>query len=211
MDKPEAGDHRRVRLLIPDAVPISLLALLDQEQALDWLFALEVDVWVTDLVQAEVTREVPDESRQRAAARKRIEAWFAANVGRLKIQPTTSGKEYRNAMELWRRAGSPADLKPAPQRGGGDRSILDTLEVAEEIVAHDECVIIVTNDKRLRAAILATAETSIDLMGTETLIELLATDYGVDAARSAWAKIQARADGKAPDILEEDPVYYRPG
>ena len=43
-------DARRPRLLIPDNTPLSLLSMMGKE-ALDGLFELGAEVWVTDMVR----------------------------------------------------------------------------------------------------------------------------------------------------------------
>jgi hypothetical protein len=43
-------DARKPRLLIPDTTPLSLLSMMGKA-ALDWLFELGAEVWITDMVR----------------------------------------------------------------------------------------------------------------------------------------------------------------
>jgi hypothetical protein len=102
----DIGTNLRWRLLIPDNTPLSLLGLLGVE-ALDWLFVPGAEVWVTDMVREEALRDPDPGDDRRAEHRAIISDWFNRNRHRIRIQSTAEGLEYKKAMEVWRRAGSP--------------------------------------------------------------------------------------------------------
>lgn len=204
-----ARSDRRQRLLIPDATPISLLALIG-ESALDWLFVPGVDVWVTDMVREETVREPGPGSDQRPAHRAAIQRWFKRNEHRIRIQTTDAGDEYRKAMEAWELIGRRPDLKPS-WKGRGDASILQALDAAAKSVDHGEAVVAIVDDKQLRAALRISNKVDIDLMATESFVAWMAGKFGIREADTAWEAITVAAGGKAPPAPEEDPVYIHCG
>lgn len=204
---PEAA--RAVRFLIPDTVPLSLLGMIGPT-ALDWLFLPGAEVWVTDMVREEATRDPEPDRDQRIRHRADIRAWLARNEHRIRTQPTTEGEKYRNAMALWERAGRPSDLKPA-WHDRGERSVLEVLDAAGRAVEDGEAVIVITDDGDARAALKARKDLDIDLMGTESFIDLVADEHGVVEAATAWQAIAMAANGKVPVTDEDDPVYVRRG
>ena len=74
-----AVDKRVSRLLIPDNTPLSLLAWIGGE-ALDWLFVVGAEVWVTDMVKAEALRDPDPGEDPRAAHRAEIVARCAVGI-----------------------------------------------------------------------------------------------------------------------------------
>lgn len=92
------------RLLIPDSTPLSLLSMIGRE-ALDWLFAPGVEVWVTDMVRHEALRD-PDPGDDQSEQRQTLRQWFADNAGRIRIQQTPEGQDYERQMRNWIRGGS---------------------------------------------------------------------------------------------------------
>ena len=117
---------RKARILIPGNTPLSLLAMVGPE-ALDWLFVPGAEVWVTDMVRREALRDPPEGGDQRELHRRDIINWFERNKHLIHEQPTDEGEEYRKAMEAWRLAGMPKELKPS-WKGRGERSVLEVLE-----------------------------------------------------------------------------------
>jgi hypothetical protein len=203
---PQARKHPW-RLLIPDNSPLSLLGMLGSE-ALDWLFVPGAELWVTDMVRQEVLRDPDPSDDQRAEHRAAIAGWFARNKHRIRIQRTAEGEEYRKAMETWRLAGSPAELKPS-WTGRGEKSILQVLDGVEKNLADGEVVIAIVDDGKARAALRLTRMIDIDLMATETCIEWLHQRFHVQKATTAWAAIKMTLAERAPGAPAEDPAYNR--
>ena len=73
IDKPDPEDIRSPKFLIMDNTPLSLLGAID---ALDWFFEPGCDVWITDLVLEEATREPGEGRDQRRATRNYIANWI---------------------------------------------------------------------------------------------------------------------------------------
>ena len=198
------------RLLIPDTTPLSLLSMIGRE-ALDWVFAPGVEIWVTDMVRHEALRDPDPGDGQRAAQRQTLRGWFADNANRIGVQPTPEGQDYEREMRNWVRGGRvPAD-KPS-WRNRGERSIRDLLPIVSQIVAEGECVVLLTDDRSARSLVIQAArmqEGETDLMATETFLEWLSRDYGIVDTRRAWVAIKAAAGGKQPDAPTHDPVYVR--
>jgi hypothetical protein len=198
---------RRWRLLIPDNTPLSLLGLLG-EDGLDWLFVPGAEVWITDMVREEAIRDPDPGDDQRLKHRAVIRDWFERNKHRIRVQPTPEGAEYRKAMENWRRAGSPADLKPG-WIARGEKSILHVLDGVEKLLADGEAVVTLVDDRKARAAIRLVDTIDVDLMSTETFLQWLHQRFHVENATTAWRIIKAAARGRAPDAPHDDPVYVR--
>ncbi len=158
---------RTARILIPNNTPLSLLTMVGAE-ALDWLFAPGAEVWVTDMVKYEALRDPGEGGDQRDLHRCEIANWFERNKHVIHEQPTDEGDEYRKAMEAWRLAGMPEQLKPS-WKGRGERSILEVLDSVEKVVAGGEVVIAIVDDRRARAAIKTLEDVDTDLMATEAL------------------------------------------
>lgn len=196
---------RMARILIPDNTPLSLLAMVGPE-ALDWLFAPGAEVWVTDMAKYEALRDPDEGGDQRELHRRDIADWFATNKHRINEQTTEQGEEYRKAMETWRLAGMPKDLKPA-WKGRGERSILEVLDGVEKAAADGETIIALVDDRKARAAIKALEDVDIDLMATETYLEWLVRRFGIKEAATAWVAIKIATNKKAPNAPEEDPVH----
>jgi len=205
--KHSAGKPSR-RFLIPDNSPLSLLGMLGSE-ALDWLFVPGAEVWVTDMVREEAQRAPDPGDDQRTEHRAAIIEWFSRNKHRIRIQRTDEGEEYRKAMETWRLAGSPVELKPS-WAGRGEKSILQVLDGVEKLLQDGEIVIALVDDGKARAAIRLIKTIDIDLMATETFIEWLHRRFHVPEATTAWAAIKMTLAERAPDAPLEDPVHIRP-
>lgn len=199
---------RKARILIPDNTPLSLLAMVGPK-ALDWLFVPGAEVWVTDMVRREALRDPAEGGDQRELHRRDITDWFERNKHLIHEQPTEEGEEYRKAMEAWRLAGMPKELKPS-WKGRGERSVLEVLDGIEKVVAEGEVVIAIVDDRRARAAIKTLEDVDVDLMATETYLEWLVRRFGIKEAATAWMTIKIATDKKAPSAPDEDPVHiYR--
>ncbi|MGQ9365900.1 hypothetical protein [Azospirillum sp. A39] len=212
-------DVRRPAILIPDATPLSLLGMV---RGLDWLFAPGAELWITDMVWDEVLRE-PDEGKdRRVAQRSETATWLDANRHRIRRIGTEIGRRYQaevdahaRALELWRRAGHPEDLRPEPpeRRGRGDASVLPAVKMANETLALGTSVLALADDRDLRAALLVTMArepaASVTLMGTQTFLAWIHEDFGVEDARHAWAAIEIATGGRAPDAADPDPLHIR--
>ena len=92
------------RILLPDATPVSLLASLGDE-ALDWLLAPGLPLWLTDMVIIEITREPDEGADRRKETRAAAADWLRRNRGRYRIENTPEGKAYLAAMQAWEALG----------------------------------------------------------------------------------------------------------
>lgn len=196
---------RRARILIPDNTPLSLLAMIGPS-ALDWLFVPGAEVWITDMVLEEAMREPSPDADQRDRHRADLSAWLGRNRRRIHVQPTEEGEEYRKAMQNWAGAGSPPATRPS-WRARGERSILQVLDAVERLVADGEAVLAIVDDRKVRAAIRALADVDIDILATESFLTLLAEEYDLEEAATAWMAIRIASGETAPDAPEEDPVH----
>ena len=199
---------RHARILIPDNTPLSLLAMIGDE-GLDWLFVPGSELWVTDMVREEALRKPDPSDDQREIHRGALADWFERNSGRIRVQTTDEGEEYRKAMEAWRRLpDAPADLKPS-WKGRGERSIIQVLDGIEKLVTKGGAVITIVDDRKARAAISLLTNVDVDLIATETYIYWLWKRFRVKNTDTAWAVIKMAAGGKAPDAPYEDPVHIQ--
>jgi hypothetical protein len=113
-------------------------------------------------------------------------------------------QSFENAMDLWRRAGSPAGLEPLRPdwKDRGDQSVWVGVNIANDALATGESVIALADDHVVRAAIEARGRqkktASIDLMGTQTFIQWMAGDFAVEEALTAWDAIEMAREGKVP-------------
>jgi hypothetical protein len=227
--KPAPGDERRPAILVSDAGPLSLLATVPG--ALDWLFVPGCEVWIPDIILDEVLRNPGEGRDQRIEHRAEVAGWVQGNRYRIKRLETRIGKRYDaemrsydNAMDLWRRAGSPAGLEPLRPdwKDRGDQSVWVGVNIANDALATGESVIALADDHNVRAAIEARGRqkrtASIDLMGTQTFIQWMAGDFAVEEALTAWDAIEIAREGKVPtfnsdsdnpDGGADDPVYIR--
>ena len=193
---------RRSRILIPDNTPLSLLAMVGPT-ALDWLFVPGAEVWVTDMVREEALRVPDPDDDQRDIHRGELASWFERNQVRIHIQNTDEGEQYREAMENWGALGNPRERKPR-SRGRGERSILQVLDGIERLVAEGEAVLAIVDDRKARAAIRLLTDVDVDLMATESLLAMIAEDYHVEEAQTAWLAIKIACGGKAPPAPAQD-------
>jgi hypothetical protein len=197
-------------LLIPDSTPLSLLAMLGGE-ALDWLFVPGAELWVTDMVRNEALREPDPGDDPRTWQRRVLRAWFEENAPRIHIKPTLEGQDYEREMRNWVRGGRPAADKPS-WRNRGERSLVDVLSAAAQLVADGEAVILLVDDRSARAMLVRAVqsrELEADIMATETFLVLLEEDFGVVEAGTAWQAIRLAAGGNEPATPVADPVYVR--
>ncbi|MCA1500167.1 hypothetical protein [Bradyrhizobium sp. NBAIM14] len=133
---------------------------------------------------------------RRELHRREIANWFERNNHL--IQPCDEGHEYREAMEAWRLAGMPMELKPS-WKGRGERSILEVLNSVEEVVAEGEVVIAIIDDRKARTVIKTLEDVDIDLMATETYLEWLVKRFGIKGAAAARTTIRITTDKKGAD------------
>ncbi|MBB3966804.1 hypothetical protein [Rhizobium metallidurans] len=208
------GDLARApRLLIPDTSPLSLLSMAGRD-ALDYLFVPRIEVWITDMVAIEATRDPDPDDDPRTEQRKLLAAWFGDNRHRVKVMETAVGREYEKAMTNWRMGGGTPDLKPS-WTGRGDYSLLDVLAAAETVVEDSETVVLLVDDRRARAALRQTENLNLDILSTRSFIAMLETEFGVENATDIWTIIEIAAGvneqgkSKVPDPLPEDPLYVR--
>ncbi|WP_112943907.1 MULTISPECIES: hypothetical protein [unclassified Rhizobium] len=205
--------ERIPRLLIPDTSPLSLLSMAGRD-ALDYLFVPQVEVWITDMVAIEATRDPDPDDDRRTEQRKLLADWLADNSHRIRVMETAVGREYEKAMTNWRMGGSVPDLKPS-WKGRGDYSLLDVLSVAETVVDDSEAVVLLVDDRRARAALRQTENLNLDILSTRAFIDILETEFGIENASDIWTIIEIGAGvnehgkSKVPDPLLEDPLYVR--
>lgn len=205
---------RRIpRLLIPDNSPLSLLSAAGRD-GLDALFVPGVEVWVTDMVQIEATREPDPGDDPRRGQRRLIAEWFEVNKHRISVMETEAGREYLKAMVNWAIGGSGPDLKPS-WTGRGDVSLLNILSSAEKVVADHEAVVLLVDDRRARAALRQTEGLNLDILSTRAYVSMLEEEFGVENAPDIWKAIEMAAGvnehgaSKAPAHQQEDPIYVR--
>jgi hypothetical protein len=199
------------RLLIPDTTPLSLLSMMGQA-ALDWLFELGAEVWVTDMVREEAMREPEPGADRRMGQRKALRDWFATNANRIRIQPTPQGADYQREMRNWVGAGRVAADKPS-WRNRGEASIADLVPLAAEIVQFGEALVFLVDDRAARAVLVAAAQINAidaDIMGTQSFLAMLEQDFHVIEAGTAWQAIRIAADGDVPVPYDPDPIIVRP-
>lgn len=179
-------DQLAPRLLIPDPTPLSLLAMVGKE-ALDWLFVPGIEVWVTDMVRHEASRNPDPRADFRTEHRKALRDWFAENVGRIKIRITPEGQDYEREMRNWVRGGSSPEDKPS-WRDRSELGISQVLAVVSRLIGSRESVIVLADDRSARALLLRIVREdglNADLMATETFLTLLERDHGVAKAGAA--------------------------
>lgn len=209
----EDSIQRIPRLLIPDTSPLSLLSMAGRE-ALDYLFVPGVEVWMTDMVEIEATREPDPDDDQRAAQRKVLSEWFDDNRHRLHVKETAVGREYSKSMRNWEMGGRQPGLKP-DWADRGDYSLFDILAAAELVVQDSQSVVLLVDDRRARAALRQTENLNLDILSTRAFVAMLETEFGVENAPDIWTIIEicagANEQGKSkvPDPLSEDPIYVR--
>ncbi|UXN58249.1 hypothetical protein [Phyllobacterium zundukense] len=204
IDKPDPEDTRSPKFLIMDNTPLSLLGAIE---ALDWFFEPGCDVWITDLVLEEATREPGEGRDQRRATRNYIASWIESNRNRLTVLATAEGERYRQEMELWELAGSPERLRPT-WKDRGEASLLQGVQTIKAALQSGEAIVVLVDDRDARDAIRA-VRADINMMGTQTFIEWLLEDFGIAQAETAWTSILMATGNTADPGEDEDPVYIR--
>jgi hypothetical protein len=205
-------DDLSPRLLIPDNTPLSLLSMMGKD-ALNWLFELGAEVWVTDMVQAEALRDPEPGANQRRDQRAALKEWFRENGNRIRIQPTQDGGDYQREMRNWDRGGRVAADKPS-WRNRGEVSLSEVIPIAANLVASGETLVLLVDDRAARAMLLAAIQTHVlnaDIMATQTFIDILDRDFGLVEAATAWQTVSLAADGDVPMPYNPDPIIVRPG
>lgn len=181
---------------------------------LDYLFVPGVELWVTDMVHIEATREPEPGDDPRREQRKVIADWFADNRHRIAVMETDAGREYMKAMVNWTMSGSRPEMKPN-WTGRGDASLLNILAAAEKVVADGETVVLLVDDRKARAALRQTENLNLDIVSTRAFVSMLESEFGVENASNVWPIIEIAAGvnehgkSRVPDTLLEDPVYVR--
>jgi hypothetical protein len=205
--------YRSPRLLIPDNTPLSLLSNAGAD-GLNALFVPGVEVWVTDMVKIEATREPDPGDDARREQRRFIEDWFETNKHRVFVMETASGREYMKAMVNWTLGGSRPDLKPN-WSDRGDASLINILSTAEKVVADHEAAVLIVDDRKARAALRTMENINLDIMSTEAFVWMLEEKFGVSNVSDIWRTIITSAGtnehgkSKVPDRPLEDPVFVR--
>jgi hypothetical protein len=143
---------------------------------------LGVPLVVTDMVIEEATR---NENLWWHAETK---AWLARNHNRITRLETATGREYLQAMELWRAAGEPPHLQPQTANKG-DRSIQDAVEAYEGKLDPDQTLIAVVDERKLRRR-LTQAEINIELLSTRGLFSIIEKDLHQGDAQAMWRLVK---------------------
>jgi hypothetical protein len=204
------SDYRIPRLLIPDNTPLSLLSMIGKD-ALDWLFVIEAEIWVTDMVRLKVLRDPDPADDQLKKQRLTLKEWFSENSDRIQVQPTPEGQDYDREMRNWVRGGRIPEDRPR-WRDRGERSMLDVISVAEQVVAEGQAVLLLVDDRAARSMLIQAVRSGglhADIMSTETFLALMEEDYKVAEASTAWTEIRIAAGGNEPSTLVDDPIYVR--
>lgn len=200
------------RILLPDATPVSLLASLGDE-ALDWLLAPGLPLWLTDMVIIEITREPDEGADRRKETRAAAADWLRRNRGRYRIENTPEGKAYLAAMQAWEALGRPPAAKP-PWANRGELSLRDALNLSVSgALGADEEVILLVDDRPARRLLAQTLEDeglNGTIMATETFLVWLVEDFGIGAAATAWPAIAIAAGETQPPAPADDPLEIRP-
>jgi len=181
------------------------------QDALDWLFALGADIWITDMVREEALRDPGPGADQRRGQRAALRAWFADNTHRIQIQPTPQGADYRREMRNWVGAGSIPEDRPT-WRGRGEASIAELIPLAAAIIAAGETLILLVDDRAARAVFIAAVQTNLldaDIMSTQTFLALLDRDLHLIDAGTAWQTVRIAAGGDIPIPYTPDPILIR--
>lgn len=118
---------------------------------------------------------------------RELNAWLARNRNRYQVVETEAEREYKNAFELWERAGHPEGLEPRT-KDLGDRSIQELVEGREGRLAASEKLLVVADDRRLRRR-LQTAEINADLVSTRALFGLIERYLGEGNAHDMWLAV----------------------
>ncbi|MFT2215062.1 hypothetical protein ACLJYM_24860 [Rhizobium giardinii] len=176
--------YRKPRLLIPDNSPLSLLSMAGRE-ALDYLFAPGVEVWITDMVEIEATRDPDPGDDQRTEQRRAIAKWLDDNRHRISVMETAVGREYSKAMTNWTMGGSHPDLKP-DWADRGHYSLFDILNAAETFVEDSEAVVLLVDDRRARTTLRQNEDLNLDILSTRAFISMLEHEFGIENVADLW-------------------------
>lgn len=166
-------------LIIPDNGPLGALAINGK---LDCLLAFGVPLVITDMVIEEATRN------EGLWWHAETRAWLERNHNRFQRLETVTGREYLQAMELWRAAGEPPHLKPQTSNRG-DRSIQDAVEAYEGRLEPDQTLVAVVDERQLRRR-LTQAEINIELLSTRGLFDIIEKDLRAGDALAMWAMVK---------------------
>lgn len=143
---------------------------------------LGVPLVITDMVIEEATRN------EGLWWHAETRAWLSRNHNSYQRLETVTGREYLQAMELWRAAGEPPGMKPETANKG-DRSIQDAVEAYEGQLSPDETLIAVVDERRLRKR-LTQAEVNIELLSTRGLFDIIEQDLHAGDAMAMWRLVQ---------------------
>ena len=167
------------------------------KDALNWLFELGADVWVTDMVREEASRDPPPEADQRKGQRAALREWFSENANRIRIQRTPEGGDFQREMRNWVGAGSKPEDRPR-WRNRREASIAEVIPLAATTVGAGETLVLLVDDRAARALLVAAVQTNVldaDIMATQTFLAMLERDFGLIEAQTAWQSIALAADG----------------
>jgi len=183
------------------------------KEALEWLFELGADVWVTDMVREEALRDPGPGADQRSGQRAALRDWFSTNANRILVQPTAQGADYQREMRNWVGAGSAPSDRPT-WRGRGEGSIAEVVSLASSVVGAGETLVLLVDDRAARAVFVAAVQTNLldaDIMSRQTFLAMLERDFHIIEAGTAWQAVRISADGDVPVPYDPDPIMVRRG
>jgi hypothetical protein len=186
IDEPSVGHGKASRLLIMDNGPITVLSIIDG--ALDWFFKPGGEVWITDMVLFGMREPAPPAGKVHRAAKVNFDKWFNRTDSPIKVVETNEGRAHARNMQLWEMAGRPDGMQPS-STNLGETSTISKLRTVRNLITKQEAVFVLMDDRDGRAAIKA-LPMYVDLIGTQSFINLVAEEYGAKEAQTFWAALQ---------------------
>lgn len=92
------SDGRPARLLVPDGTPLLLLLGGD---ALDRLFEIGAEVWITGQAVAGTLREPDPCADTRRDQRRELRTWLGSTSHRILVQKTQKRRDHERKMRNW--------------------------------------------------------------------------------------------------------------
>jgi hypothetical protein len=110
-------------------------------------------------------------------------------------------------MELWEKAGRPADLQP-DESDLGEEGVLAKVKMTRELLQPNQAFLVLMDDRDGRDAVKL-LRTNVDLMSTQTFVQWMAEDFNVKEAETAWVTLERILGGDLDPGPAEDPVCVR--
>lgn len=192
-----------VKIVVPDSGPLITLAKLD---LLDALLAFKVDVRIvlTDYVEFEVTRR-----RHELADAKRIHKFIVANAGRIEIEETGLGKNYKKLFAVKERLAKDPEL--AKQLGVDlempeDPGEMTIIQYIRDLIARPPGIpvlVIAEDDYFLRD--IAPVPGNAHIVSTRAFLDALPRIANLKEKPALWAAVS-----KFRDASEQAAIIDRP-